>query len=1278
MDQTFNIFQWNARSVAVNLSYLLQHLALHKYKILVLQSLNVTSNKLPKIPNYYYPPVYSKSDCKPQNKIYTAIYAYQGLQYSPCESPVATHLSDIHSCAVSVKVNNSLVLNIVSVYLPRGPNDHNTEWLNLLDDSKEKWFIGGDFNAHSPLWEKQCNIVTNNRLVENLMNCPLYLLNNENQVTRIPDVSYHRATSIDLSLISPSLVPHCNWDTHTDTLGSDHLPIRVTLNEKLCVDEMTKDKIPKFNYKKANWSKFKELLNSYNTNEVYDDDVDKFYSNFSGTLLSAADKSIPKYFSVRSDKHSGNVWWNSACQAAVDNKKQKAKNYIKTRKPDAHEEMKKANIESNKIIAQAKQDHWASFCKTEVSSHNDVPKVWQKLHEMKKGIKLPQYPIKFGNNKFPSNAEKAEAFVNMFSDTMRTSSLPSDRQQYRASEERQETYKDPVPQNDHCINSSITTEEVRDAISLLGNKKTSVGLDIVSNQMLQHLPDKYITLLCDFFQKCWISGRLPSIWKQSIIIPILKQGKPRYDIDNYRPIALTSHTGKLMERLVLNRLAYYCEKMNVIPVNQAGFRKGRSTIDHIVKLTTQIKSQFAKRKNLLATFFDVRKAYDSVWHSRLLFKLKSVGLSGHIYDYVKDFLKNRMIQAKVGHTYSTYRSVDMGIPQGSVIAPMLFTILLHDLPKALTTNVTLVQYADDICMWIKVDIKKKTHKRKINYIRRLYQMDLDNLLNFMSVNGMTLSAEKTNMMLFSNGAIPEVLPNYTIDGIQIQYVKFVKFLGVFLTQTLNWKFHIDHVLNKARKSLNFLKVISKQHWGKDTCTLKHLAISLVRSKLSYGQEVYFNAPKHLLTKLQSVDCKSLKLALGVPFHTSNISTCREIGVLPLDEFRKLSVTKYVVRSVSVPNFNRVEIKTLSSSQYPKRAQNIASLESIGTYTSGPLTEAEINLNEIAPQPLQSPVPPWEMQRAVFDVDDSNLTKKEHPHVLASRMKSRIHERYAQHLHVYTDGSLLDNHQTGAGFVIPSLKIKKSFYIGKNRSVFVAELVAILMALNFLLDLAVSVYQVLICVDSKSVLSSLQSINLCAKIGIVSEIKTLIHLLTLKGTYVTFLWIPSHCGIYGNDWADRIAKEGANKSFISEKIHTPITAQECYCQLQKVFWNNFKQVLKNENRLLKDCKAESHFFKNMSILNNYFFAETVSLHMCRSITSLFYRVKLDSYITKFSKNVTCPCGQRFINHHILLECPAFQSILPSFDQTPLSDILCDSALILQITLSFIQCPFSKCL
>ena len=123
--------------------------------------------------------------------------------------------------------------------------------------------------------------------------------------------------------------------------------------------------------------------------------------------------------------------------------------------------------------------------------------------------------------------------------------------------------------------------------------------------MLNHLPDSWKQLLHAFYQKCWLNETLPSIWKQSVIIPILKQGKPKSAIASYRPIALTSHAGKIMEKIILKRWLYITVKKKeegIIPVNQAGFRKGRCTTDHLVKLTSHIKKQFSRRKSALATF----------------------------------------------------------------------------------------------------------------------------------------------------------------------------------------------------------------------------------------------------------------------------------------------------------------------------------------------------------------------------------------------------------------------------------------------------------------------------------------------------------------------------------------------------------------------------------------------------------------------------------------------------------------------------------------------------
>ena len=326
--------------------------------------------------------------------------------------------------------------------------------------------------------------------------------------------------------------------------------------------------------------------------------------------------------------------------------------------------------------------------------------------------------------------------------------------------------------------------------------------------------------------------------KVYVVVPVIKPGKAENNINSYRPIPLTSHVGKLMERIILNRLVHFCEKNNIIPVNQAGFKKGRCTIDHLIKISTQIKHQFSRRQSVLATFFDIQKAYDQVWHSRLLYKLKSIGLSGYVYNYMKWFLYNRIIETRVGNTYSSPRCVDMGIPQGSVIAPILFNILTMDLPTVISKNTSLVQYADDICIWMKTTLKKNTNKRSINFIKKQFQKDLDNINLFMTTNGLALSSEKTAMMLFNSGENPENLPKFKINDTVLEYKKSVKFLGVIFTCKLTWTLHIEHILTKARKGLNFIKIISKQPWGQNTDTLIHLATSLVRSRLTYAQEVF--------------------------------------------------------------------------------------------------------------------------------------------------------------------------------------------------------------------------------------------------------------------------------------------------------------------------------------------------------------------------------------------------------------------------------------------------------
>jgi ribonuclease HI len=1251
----------------------MQELSLHCYQIILIQSLNVKENRLPKLDQFYFPPIFNAGV---DGRINTAIYFRVGLQYCSRPSPVPKETEHVSSCAAVVKFNSNCIINVASVYLPRGQIESNTDWLQSIS-GKEKWVIGGDFNEHSPLWENDCIKTTSNRFVENIIDSPFYLLNDGNP-TRIPDNSIHRPTAIDLTLISPDLVVNSVWNILEDNLGSDHFPLITSINENIDEYDSSSDVIPKFNYKRANWEKFNKLLLEDSLNDDFDrlnndiesletdidnNKVDNIYETLCSHILKMSELAIPKLKSSDKKACKSNAWWSKECDDAVKDKKDKYKAYIKNKTNVNFEAMKFAKIKCNKVIAKAKREHFNAFCNSEVSEPADLQKVWRQVNIMKNGVKLPSCPIKLPNNEFPSFKDKANSFVDMFAKVSSYEGLSPEQKNYRVKEEHKEDYIDPTPQNSLYINSPLTLAEITDAIRLLPSKKTSVGADAISNEMLKHLPNQWIIILLKFFQKCWSNAILPSVWKLSIVVPLHKTGKSKTDTQSYRPIAITSHVCKLLEKIILNRLSHYCDKNGIIPNHQTGFRKGRSCVDNLVKLTTQIKQQFAKRKSVLATFFDISKAYDQVWHSRLLFKIKNAGISGHMFDFLKCFLKDRKMQTRIGNTYSNVKPTNMGIPQGSVIAPLLFNILTCDLSKSVSKNVTLVQYADDICMWMKVNMKKKSPKRLINYIKKTYQIELDNLSNYMKENGLQFSSSKTNMMLFNCGFNPDELPCFKLDQNVLNYVQSVKFLGVYLNSKLSWKDHVDYILTKARKSLNFLKIVSKYHWGQDISTLIHLSTSLIRSKLTYAQEILFSAPNYLLKRLLSIDCKGYKLALGLPVHTSNLKTYAEAGVLPLDQYREFSSAKYLLKSQALDN-NMNEISIRSDKDFPKRSKDIKSYSTIATYTKNILRNDMFSIDEINVAQVQyvSPVPTWELIKADFDIDYTTIKKDTQPHVLAALAKSRLFDKYPQHLKIYTDGSVTDGNNAGSAFIIPALDARQSFYLGKDKSIFTAELVAILMGLTFISECPKTFFKLLVCVDSKSVLMAIQNINLKVRSDLILDIVHLIHSLSMRGIDISFFWLPSHCGIHYNEQVDLLAKSGAKNAKSSIYFNIPMSLAECYHKIE------------TSVRLAFNLKAKSHcnsgWKQPIKNINKHRLSS--GKYVSRSILTLMCRWKNNSFKTKFVQNVSCLCGNKITPDHLLV-CDNIKQLTPVLTSHSINNIFSVPSLRYELFSSLLSSP-----
>ena len=246
--------------------------------------------------------------------------------------------------------------------------------------------------------------------------------------------------------------------------------------------------------------------------------------------------------------------------------------------------------------------------------------------------------------------------------------------------------------NSFCSPFSLT--ELSTAISNFSSS-TASGPDQIAYPLLKHLPEPAQFLLVSLFNRSWHSHTFPFYWKPTTIIPIHKRGKPTSSPSFFRPISLASCISKLFERLILSRLTFHLESNHLLSTCQAGFRPGRSPLDQI--LSQSIWDGFQKKKpsdrTILASV-DFFKAFDSVWHSALFHKLPPCFVV-----WVSSLLSDRRAKVQVGGSHGRSFRIRRGVPQGSVLGPVLFILFVDNITKDLLRGAHASLYADDLAIW---------------------------------------------------------------------------------------------------------------------------------------------------------------------------------------------------------------------------------------------------------------------------------------------------------------------------------------------------------------------------------------------------------------------------------------------------------------------------------------------------------------------------------------------------------------------------------------------------
>lgn len=410
-------------------------------------------------------------------------------------------------------------------------------------------------------------------------------------------------------------------------------------------------------------------------------------------------------------------------------------------------------------------------------------------------------------------------------------------------------------------------------MNLKNNK--APGHDGVNNILLKNLPDIAIEFLKNIINVCLKICYFPRALKKAKVICIQKHNKDQRLPSSYRPISLLSSIEKLFEKIILARINTHIIENNIINKEQFGFRPQHSTVHQIKRITKIIKTNKRLKLSTGMVLMDIEKAFDSIWHNGLLYKLNQFKFPFYIIKIIQAFLTDRSFNVTLNNAVSTDRNIPAGVPQGAVLSPTLYSIYIADFKTK--SNCEVAFYADDSAIIAK-------GKNSNTLVKRL-EKGLEASKKYYKKWKININVEKTQAIIFPFNKSPKRTPNCQLqnDNNIIPLNNHVKYLGVTLDSKLTFRKHIESTADKTNKCLRAVyPLLSK----KSVLSNKNKIIiykTVIRPIMLYACNVWHIAAKTHLKKLQIVQNKALKaihklprrfptLELHEKFHHSTISS----------------------------------------------------------------------------------------------------------------------------------------------------------------------------------------------------------------------------------------------------------------------------------------------------------------------------------------------------------------------------------------------------------------------
>ena len=415
----------------------------------------------------------------------------------------------------------------------------------------------------------------------------------------------------------------------------------------------------------------------------------------------------------------------------------------------------------------------------------------------------------------------------------------------------------------------ITTKGVE---KLLGELKINKapGPDGVNPHILKMCAEEIAPILKIIFQQSIATGKLPKDWKSANISALFKKGS-RTDPANYRPVSLTSVACKVLEHIIYRHIMIHLENFNILCDNQHGFRARRSCETQLLSTIHHIFNDADKVKQVDAVILDFAKAFDTVPHKRLLHKLRFYGIRGSLLSWMSDFLTNREQRVVIQGKSSKSVHVDSGVPQGTVLGPLLFLCYINNLPDGLTSKVCL--FADDCLLFRPINNNSDC---------LALQKDLHKLSGWEKKWQMNFKPEKCNVIRFTRKRSP-LIHNYSLSGHTLKETNQHKYLGVTLSADMKWNHHIDNITAKANSVNGFIR----RNLSNAPVQVKTQAFkSLVRPHVEYCSSVWAPHTRKYIDKIESVQRRSARVITQDYGRTSSVTAMLNKLKLPLLQHRR--------------------------------------------------------------------------------------------------------------------------------------------------------------------------------------------------------------------------------------------------------------------------------------------------------------------------------------------------------------------------------------------------------